>query len=110
MSQPGSTDPAKLGDWEILWYGIDRTEHNKTGDARVPKGRWDDVNASLGEFRKLRKTMIEHAKTSQEDLRAHKLTGGSQDCYQWFLMISAHSQRHILQIRENKADPAYPRR
>ena len=25
------------------------------------------------------------------------------DVYQWFLMISTHSQRHILQIREIKA-------
>jgi hypothetical protein len=30
------------------------------------------------------------------------------DVYQWFLMISTHSQRHILQIREIKADPKYP--
>ena len=30
------------------------------------------------------------------------------DVYQWFLMISTHSQRHILQIREIKADPKFP--
>jgi hypothetical protein len=30
------------------------------------------------------------------------------DVYQWFLMISTHSQRHILQIREIKADPRFP--
>jgi hypothetical protein len=30
------------------------------------------------------------------------------DVYQWFLMISSHSQRHILQIREIKADSKYP--
>jgi hypothetical protein len=31
------------------------------------------------------------------------------DVYQWFLMISSHSQRHILQIREIKAHASYPR-
>jgi hypothetical protein len=30
--------------------------------------------------------------------------------YQWFLMISSHSQRHILQIREIKAQANYPRK
>ena len=29
---------------------------------------------------------------------------------EWFLMISTHSQRHILQIREIKAHPSYPAR
>jgi DinB superfamily len=107
---PVTTDPPKVTDAAILWYGIDRTERNKTGEARVPKGRYDNVQASLGEFRKLRATMLDTAKTSQEDLRGHKLPGGSQDCYQWFLMISSHSQRHILQIREIKADPGYPKK
>jgi len=110
MAQPASAEAPKLGDAEILWYGIDRTERNKTGDARVPKGRYDDVRAPLGEFRKLRATMLEAARTSQDDVRAHKLPGGHQDCYQWFLMISTHSQRHILQIREIKADPGYPKK
>jgi hypothetical protein len=110
LAAPVTTEAPKVTDAAILWYGIDRTERNKTGEARVPKGRYDNVLASLGEFRKLRATMVDTAKTSQEDLRGHKLPGGSQDCYQWFLMISTHSQRHILQIREIKADPGYPKK
>ena len=43
-----------------------------------------------------------------DDLRSRKLLEGNMDVYQWFLMISTHSQRHILQIREIKADPKYP--
>jgi hypothetical protein len=31
------------------------------------------------------------------------------DVYQWFLMISTHSQRHILQIREIKAASGFPK-
>jgi hypothetical protein len=38
------------------------------------------------------------------------LLEGNQDVYQWFLMISTHSQRHILQIREVKATSGYPTR
>ncbi len=53
--------------------------------------------------------MLDHARTTQEDLRGRKLTGGTMDVYQWCLMISTHAMRHILQIREIKASPAYPR-
>jgi hypothetical protein len=42
-------------------------------------------------------------------LRSRKLVGGNMDVYQWFLMISTHSQRHILQIREIKAAAGFPR-
>ena len=31
------------------------------------------------------------------------------DGYQWALLISTHEQRHILQIRELKAHPEYPK-
>ena len=53
-------------------------------------------------FLKLRATMREYATTTTDDLRSRKLLEGNMDVYQWFLMISTHSQRHILQIREIK--------
>jgi hypothetical protein len=94
-------------DADILWYGIDRTKRTTTGEARVPTGK-GDVNGSLGVFRKLRGEMKEYAKATGDDLRSRKLLEGNMDVYQWFLMISTHSQRHILQIREIKAHPNYP--
>jgi DinB superfamily len=96
-------------DEQMLWYGIDRTNRQRTGEARVPHGEFPNARASLASFRKLRTTMLSMAKTSQEDLRGRSFMGGSQDVYQWFLMISTHSQRHILQIREIKAHPNYPK-
>lgn len=109
MKQPASTDKPEATDAAILWYGIDRTQRTTTGEARVPTGRWTDIRAALGEVRKLRATMREYAKTTAEDLRSRKLLEGNMDVYQWFLMISTHSQRHILQIREIKADPDFPK-
>ena len=44
----------------------------------------------------------------EDDLRSRRLLEGNMDVYQWFLMISSHSQRHILQIREIKAHPKFP--
>jgi hypothetical protein len=102
--KPEATDAA------ILWYGIDRTNRTKTGEARVPDGRFKNASEALASFRKLRATMLEQAKTSQEDYRGRKLIDGNMDVYQWFLMISSHSQRHILQIREVKEMDAFPKK
>jgi DinB superfamily len=99
-----STDAA------ILWYGIDRTNRQKTGEARVPKGKYETVDQSLGDFRKLRASMKSFAKDTQEDVRSRQLKGGNMDVYQWMLMISTHSQRHILQVHEIKAHAGYPKK
>jgi hypothetical protein len=109
VKQPPTTEKLPATDAGILWYGIDRTRRDKTGEARVPTGRWNDVRESLAQFRKQRATMLEYARTSDIDLRARKLIDGNMDVYQWFLMISTHSQRHILQIREIKAQSTYPK-
>ena len=109
MKQPPTTEKLEGSDAGILWYGIDRTSRATTGEARTPKGRWSTINESLGEFRKLRATMKDYAKTTSDDLRSRKTLEGNIDVYQWFLMISTHSQRHILQIREIKAHPSYPK-
>lgn len=100
--KPDTTDAA------ILWYGIDRTNRTTTGEARVPHGK-SSAKMSLESFRKLRAIMMLEAKNTQEDLRGRKLIDGNIDVYQWFLMISTHAQRHIVQIREIKGHGAYPR-
>jgi DinB superfamily len=110
MKQPPATEKPTATDAQILWYGIDRTNRNKTGEARVPKGKYATAAAALADVRKLRAEILDYARTTQEDLRSHKLLEGNQDVYQWLLMISSHSQRHILQIRENKANAGYPKR
>jgi hypothetical protein len=109
MKQPPSEKRPEATDAGILWYGIDRTNRAKTGEARVPRGKYKDVQGSLADFRKLRATLRTYAATTEEDPRSRMLLEGNMDVYQWLLMISTHSQRHILQIREIKAHSAYPR-
>ena len=109
LKQPVGEVKPQATDTAILWYGIDRTNRTRTGEARVPKGRYASIAASLADFRKLRATMVDFAKTTQEDLRGRMLLEGNMDVYQWYLMISTHSQRHLLQIQEIKAHQAFPR-
>jgi DinB superfamily len=109
LKQPATTEKLSATDAQILWYGIDRTDRQKTGEARVPKGKFEDVRDALASVRKLRATIREFSSNTQENLRSKKLQGGNMEVYQWVLMISTHSQRHILQIREIKNQPKYPK-
>lgn len=109
LKQPVTGEKIEATDAAILWYGIDRTNRQRTGEARVPHGTFKDLAGSLGAFRKLRAEMMQAAKTSKDDMRGRKLLEGNMSVYQWFLMISTHSQRHILQIREIKAHAGFPK-
>jgi hypothetical protein len=109
LQQPVKDEKIEATDAAILWYGIDRTNRQRTGEARVPHGTFKDLAGSLGAFRKLRSEMMQVAKVSKDDMRGRKLLEGNMSVYQWFLMISTHSQRHILQIREIKAHTGFPK-
>ena len=104
---PGAVTP-EATDAGILWYGIDRSQRQRTGEARTPKQRWSEIGTPLAEFRRLRAAMRDYARTTEDDLRGRRLKDGNMDVYQWFLMISTHAQRHILQICEIKAHASYP--
>jgi hypothetical protein len=106
---PAAAYTPQATDAGILWYGIDRGNRQRTGEARVPDGRFKTAAAAHASFVTLRATMKSRATASTDDFRGRQLIDGNMDVYQWFLMISTHSQRHILQIREVKADAKYPR-
>ena len=99
-------------DADILWYGIDRVVHTKTGGGHEKVDTYKDLNEALGKFQALRATLIEYLKTTDDDLRAHSFGSGAQviDCWQWMLEISTHAERHIQQIREIKNDPNFPKK
>ena len=108
LKQPATGYKPEATDAGILWYGIDRTNRAQTGEARVPHQK-STAKESLASFRRLRASMLDAARSSPEDFRGRKLVDGNMDVYQWFLMISTHAQRHILQVREIKAHAGYPK-
>jgi uncharacterized damage-inducible protein DinB len=97
-------------DADTLWYGIDRTQRQKAVAAEEAKGQLRDLRTGLDAFRKLHAEMVEYARTTGEDLRSHVVEREGSDAYQWLLLISTHEQRHILQIREIKANPKFPKK
>jgi hypothetical protein len=106
---PGRFKP--LGtDEDMLWYGIDRTRREKAIPSEDVKGRVRDAGAALKVLRDLHGEMLRYARTTDDDLRSHFVERQGSDAYQWFLLISTHEQRHILQIREIKAHPDFPKK
>lgn len=94
-------------DANMLWYGIDRTNREKAIPTEVPTGL-RDLQAGLDAYRKQHARLLQYVRTTDDDLRGHFVERQGSDAYQWVLLISTHEQRHILQIRELKADPRFP--
>lgn len=109
----GGSKKSMATDADILWYGIDRVKHTKTGGGHEKVETYKDLGEALDRFQKLRATMIDYIKTTHDDLRARGYGFTAKrngiDCWQWMLEISTHAQRHILQIREIKAGPDFPK-
>ena len=96
-------------DADVLWYGIDRTHREMAIPAERAPGQLRDLRAGLAEYRKHHARLVDYVKTTKDDLRSHLVARQGSDAYQWALLISTHEQRHILQIREIKAHPKFPK-
>jgi len=102
----------KATDTTVLRVVTDRSSKSKSPSFLQPKGQFKNAQESLNAFLEQRKKNIEFIMKSQDDFRNHY--GGHRlmgiiDAYQAYLLIGAHSMRHILQIEEVKADPNFPK-
>ena len=96
-----------MTDADILWYGVDRTNREQAIPSEIPKGL-RDIKAGVEAYRKHHLRLLEYVRTTEDDLRDHYVERQRCDAYQWALLTSTHEQRHVLQIREIKADPKFP--
>lgn len=102
---------ASGNDDKILTRIADRTQKATAPEPLRPGtlGARDEV---LAAFRERRASTLKYAETTKDDLRGHVADspgGGKMDAYQWLLFLSAHTSRHLAQIREVKADPKFPK-
>lgn len=98
---------------EFLLKGVvDRTNKFQAPEPIQPKSRWASKDELIAAFKKSRDEHIAYVRDTTDDLRAHIAphpAAGPLDAYQWILLMSAHSERHTMQINEVKADPNYPK-
>ncbi len=107
---PVSAGPVGLmNDVDVLWYGIDRTDREIALQAEAASLKLKDLPAGLKAYRAQHAELLQYVRTTRDDLRRRLVARQRSDAYQWALLISTHEQRHILQIREIKAHPKFPR-
>ena len=89
-ARPSMKEPVKSGwkpeatDEQMLWYGIDRTNRQRTGEARVPTASFRAPRRRWRCSASCARRCSRPAKASQEDFRGRPFMGGGQDVYQRF--------------------------
>jgi hypothetical protein len=109
LQAPPSGRTATGTDADILWYGIDRTRRQTAIPGEEATRQLRDLKTGLDAYRKQHAALLRYARTTKDDLRSRIVAREGCDAYQWLLLISTHEQRHILQIREIKAAPGFPK-
>jgi hypothetical protein len=115
MKSPANPDKRaeiKVSDEQLIKMMEDRSNKVKTQEPFEPKNApWKSLAEALDDFKAKRNNHVDYMKSTTEDLRNHvlQLPFGWIDCYQLYLMIASHSNRHIQQINEVKADTNFPK-
>ena len=111
-ANPEKRSEIKVTDEQFIKMIEDRSNKVKTVDAFEPKNTpYKSLDDAIEAFKAGRADHIKYMKSTTEDMRNHvlQMPFGWIDCYQLCLMIAAHNNRHVQQINEVKADPAYPK-
>ena len=109
-ARPAPAGPVgSMADADVLWYGIDRANREIALRTEEPTRQLEDVQSGLAAYRKQHAQLLQYVRETKDDLRSRIVDRQRCDAYQWALLISTHEQRHILQIREIKASPRYPK-
>lgn len=100
----------KLDDAAVKKMLSDRSQKMKAPETFKPTGQFGNSAGSMKAFNERREALISYMKNTQDDLRNHFATTamGLLDTYQVFILLSAHTKRHTLQIAEIKTMPGFP--
>ena len=115
MAGPAATPEQLKGaegrDEAVLKMVPDRTQKAVAPEPIQPTKRLGTRAEVVAMYTERRGKTIEYAGKTQDDLRAKAAPSplGPLDGYQWLLFIGAHTERHLAQIREVKADGQFPK-
>jgi hypothetical protein len=109
---PKCEEPFRVADPFVVLGVTNRSQKFTAPEQVRPNGRWKTREDLLASFDKTRNTTIDFMKNNKADLRSSFGQGpmGTIDGFQWFLFMNGHSERHLAQLKEVKADPNYPKK
>jgi hypothetical protein len=103
----------RINDVAVILAITNRTQKFTAPEQVRPNGRWKTREELLSNFEKTRAVTIDFIKTNKLDLRNYTFTTplvGMTDSFQALLFVTGHSERHLAQLKEVKADAAYPKK
>jgi len=109
---PKCEDVPRIADTALILAITNRMQKFTAPEQVRPNGRWKTRDELLTNFEKTRAATIEHLRANKADLRSTFVQSpmGTIDSLQGLLFLTGHSDRHLLQLKEVKADPNYPKR
>ena len=112
-ANPDKRTDIKMTDDDVLNGVSNRGNKAQAPENFQPKNaRWATMEETVSAFKTERGKLISYIKNTTDDMRNHVSTAtplGPVDAYQIVLLISAHTNRHMQQINEVKANPAFPK-
>lgn len=108
----GPADPDKKSaqsDEELLKTIRSRTEKVSAPEPLKPVKAFASTAAAIEAYKASRDKTIAYVETTQDSGLRNKIAPNfGMDAYQIFLLLAAHTQRHVDQINEIKAAPGFP--
>jgi hypothetical protein len=114
VNGPPATPEQRKGaegkDEVVLKMIPDRTQKVTAPEPLQPAGKVGARAETIEAFRDARAKTLAYVTATGDDLRGRVADSsmGPMDAYQWLLFIGAHTERHLAQLREVKADPNFP--
>ena len=99
-----------MTDEELYGMIASRDKKVTTSEPFEPSGKFGTFKETLVKFTAKRTEHIEFMKTSEADFRNYfsEMPFGTIDAYQLVLFMAGHTERHVKQMEEVKADENFP--
>lgn len=100
----------RIADTALILAITNRSQKFTAPEQVRPNGRWKTRDELVAAFEKARSTTIDYIKNNKADLRATFVQApmGMMDSFQGILFLTGHGERHLMQLKEVKADKNYP--
>jgi DinB superfamily len=110
-ANPEAAATARGRDGIVVGAMRDRSQRHKTFDFLVPQAVASSPAAFINDFLVKRAETMQYVRESSDNLHHHFAPLGrlgDLDGYQWLLLLASHTERHVAQMEEVKAESGYP--